>query len=80
MIKTKYLLWLGISSAAGAATGMLAHRKSPAQGGLIGAAVGLLAGSMAVEVHRRRAEHDDGIGYYSKSSPLYGDFDDAEYF
>ncbi|MBZ0157472.1 MAG: hypothetical protein K8I29_14840 [Alphaproteobacteria bacterium] len=79
MIKAKYLLWLGISSAAGAATGILSHRKSPEQGGLIGAAVGFLAGSLAVEMHRRLADEDDGISYYSKSSPLYEDFDEAEY-
>lgn len=73
----KTLVWLGISAATGAAAGILLNRRNPKQGGLIGAALGTLAGSVAAELYRTVSE--DGIVYYSKSSPLYEDSDDVEY-
>lgn len=78
MKKLNYLILLGVTAAAGTAAGILSNRDNPKQGGLIGAAAGLLAGSVAVEVYHRMTA-DDGIGYYTQSSPLYEDFEDIEY-
>lgn len=78
MKNNKYLLLLGIAAAAGAAAGVLSDRKHPAQGGLLGAAAGLLAGSVSVSVHKMLTE-DDGYTYYSQSSPLYEAADDLDF-
>lgn len=65
-----YLLILGITAAAGAAAGMISNRRHTAQGGLIGAASGLLAGAVTAELYRRKRLYDS-IDFYSSSSELY---------
>ena len=70
MKKSHYLLWLGISAAAGTVLGMLADRKHPAKGILFGAAAGVVAGSVVAGVYQYVTEGEK-IPYYSKSSPLY---------
>jgi hypothetical protein len=69
MEKTHYFIWLGISAAAGAVLGMLADRKEPAKGSLIGTAAGVIAGSVAAGIYHQVTREQ--IPYYSKSSPLY---------
>lgn len=72
MKKSHYLIWLGISTAAGTALGMLAGRKHPAKGGLFGAATGVVAGSVIAGIYRYVTSVEK-VPYYSKSSPLYDD-------
>jgi hypothetical protein len=78
MGRTKYLIWLGVSTAVGTAAGMLYSKDNPQKGGLIGAAIGALAGAASAELCRQISEND-GIRYYSKTSPFYKDYDEAEY-
>jgi hypothetical protein len=70
MKRSDYLIWLGISAAAGTALGMLADRKHPAKGSLLGAAAGVVAGSVAAGIYQY-VTSGEKIPYYSKSSPLY---------
>jgi hypothetical protein len=70
MKRSDYLIWLGISVAAGTALGMLADRKHPAKGSLLGAAAGVVAGSVAAGIYQY-VTSGEKIPYYSKSSPLY---------
>ncbi len=69
MKKSDYLIWIGMAAAAGTAIGLLSGRKHPAMGGLLGAAAGVVAGSVAAGVYEyaRREE----IPYYSSLSPQY---------
>ena len=71
--RSHYLIWVGLAAAAGASIGLLAGRKRPVEVGLLGAAAGALAGSLAAGVceYAKREE----IPYYSSLSPLY---DEAE--
>ncbi len=73
MNKTTYLLLLGVSAAAGTALGMLADRRHPAQGGILGAAAGVVAGSVAAGVYQYIEANK--IPYYSSASSLYEDLD-----
>jgi hypothetical protein len=68
-----YIIWIGMAAAAGTAIGLLAGRKQPAKGGLLGAAAGILAGSVAAGVYEYATREE--IPYYSSLSPLY---DEAE--
>ncbi|MEW6584939.1 MAG: hypothetical protein AB1442_04930 [Nitrospirota bacterium] len=70
MKKSNCLIWLGISAAAGTAFGILAGRKYPAKGSLLGAAVGVIAGSVAAGICRC-VTSGEKVPYYSESSPLY---------
>ncbi|HYQ48269.1 MAG TPA: hypothetical protein VEP69_04315, partial [Thermodesulfovibrionales bacterium] len=67
------LMMLGIAAAAGAAAGMLADRKNPARGGVLGAAAAVVAGSVAAGVYRYMQV--SGIPYYSSASSLYEETD-----
>jgi len=78
MKKNDYLIWLGISAAAGAVFGTVLSEANPKKGGLLGALAGVLTGSAALEVYERMTD-DDGIIYYTKSSPQYEDPDDGDY-
>lgn len=79
MKRSNYLIWLGIGTATGAVTGILSNHRHPEKGGLIGAAMGALAGTIAAKLYKCITEEDKGISYYTKSSPLYEDFNDIEY-
>ena len=79
MKKRNDFLVIGLSAAAGAAAGILSNRKKPGQGCLIGAIAGAIAGAAATELINRNSPVDDGIGYYSNSSPQYEDSEDIEY-
>lgn len=70
MKRSHYFIWLGISAAAGAVLGMLADRKEPAKGSLIGTTAGVVAGSVAAGIYHQVTSGEQ-IPYYSKSSPLY---------
>ena len=74
MKKSHYLIWLGISAAAGTVLGMLADRKHPAKGSLLGAAAGVVAGSVVAGVYQY-VSAGEKVPYYSKSSPLYDELD-----
>ncbi|MGO9378716.1 MAG: hypothetical protein ACLPN1_17040 [Dissulfurispiraceae bacterium] len=79
MNKSKYLITLGISATAGALAGIISTRKNPALGGVVGAAAGAAVAAIAVSSYTRLMEQaDDGIDYYSETSPLYHGFDDIE--
>lgn len=73
MKRSDYIIWVGMAAAAGTAIGLLADRKHPAKGGLLGAAAGILAGSVAAGVYEYATREE--IPYYSSLSPLY---DEAE--
>lgn len=73
MKKTDYLIMLGVAAAAGTAAGILADRKKPAKGGLLGAMACVVAGSVAAGVFHYVTE--EKVPYYSTSSPLYEDID-----
>jgi hypothetical protein len=79
MKAANYLKWIGVAAAAGTALGMISNLKKPEQGGLIGAAVGVIAGSVAAELYKRMKTDEDGVNYYTKSSPLYESFKDIGY-
>lgn len=80
MGKISSILWLGTFTAAGSAIGLMANRRKPACGGLIGAAAGVVAGSVFNMLHENSGPDDDGrIKYYSKSLPSYGDPDEVGY-
>ncbi|MBM4144715.1 MAG: hypothetical protein FJ240_00345 [Nitrospira sp.] len=70
MKKSHYLIWLGISAAAGTFLGMLAERKHPAKGSLFGAAAGVVAGSVVAGVYQY-VTTGEKVPYYSKSSAFY---------
>ena len=74
MKKSHYLIWLGISVAAGTVLGLLADRKQPAKGSLFGAAAGFVAGSVVAGVYQY-VTAGEKVPYYSKSSPLYDEPD-----
>ncbi|MDQ7788021.1 MAG: hypothetical protein RDU01_10465 [Thermodesulfovibrionales bacterium] len=70
MKRSHYLLWLGISAAAGTALGMFTDRRHPLKGGLIGITAGVVAGSVASAAYHYVSSREK-IPYYSKSSPFY---------
>ncbi len=79
MKETKYLLLLGILAATGATAGILANRKKPELGSLLGAVAGVAAATLVTFAYKGLKEQvDSGIDYYSETSPLYQDFDDIE--
>ncbi len=73
MKRSDYFIWIGMAAAAGTAIGVLAGRKQPAKSGLLGAAAGIVAGSLAAGVYDYATREE--IPYYSSLSPLY---DEAE--
>jgi hypothetical protein len=73
MNKANYLLVLGIAAAAGTALGMLADRRHPAKGGILGAAAGVVASSVAAGVYHYIEVSK--IPYYSSASSLFNDLD-----
>jgi len=76
MKNSRYLLWLGVATAAGTAAGMLADRREPARGGLLGGAAGMIAASV-VTGFRECVSSRKSVPFYSSSSPLYDDTDAA---
>ncbi|MFZ5908364.1 MAG: hypothetical protein ACOYVJ_13355 [Nitrospirota bacterium] len=73
MKRSNFLLWIGISVAAGAVLGIVADRKDPMKGGLIGTAAGMVTGSVAAASYQFVVSREK-IPYYSKSSPFYDEF------
>lgn len=73
MKKADYLILLGIAAAAGTTLGMLADRRHPAKGGLLGATAGVVAGSVAAGVYRYMEVNR--IPYFSSASSLYEELD-----
>ncbi|NWF98921.1 MAG: hypothetical protein HXY52_08330 [Nitrospirae bacterium] len=63
---------LGIPAVAGAMLGLIANKKHPVKGSLLGATTGVLAGSAVVAAYNL-IETENKVPYYSKSSPLYED-------
>ncbi|MEW6117106.1 MAG: hypothetical protein AB1553_09430 [Nitrospirota bacterium] len=58
----------------------MTYPKRPVLGGIIGAAVGIVAGSLIGTVYAQvREEQGGGIEYYSESSPLYEGSDEIGY-
>lgn len=79
MKKSNWLILIGVSALAGTAAGMLASQESPKKGGLIGAAAGILTGTVSAKIYQCVTEEDNGISYYTKSSQLYQNYNDTEY-
>ncbi len=71
--RSDYIIWIGIGAVAGTAFGLLAGRKNRAKNGLLGAAAGVVAGSVVAGVYDYATREE--IPYYSSLSPLY---DEAE--
>ncbi len=69
MKKSDYLIWIGTAAAAGTAIGLLTGQKHPARGGLLGAAAGVIAGSVAAGFYEYATREE--IPYYSTLSPQY---------
>jgi hypothetical protein len=73
MKSAQYFIWLGVATAAGTAIGMLSDRRHPAKGSLLGAAAGMVAGSVAAGVYQYISL--EKVPYYSTESSLYDDID-----
>lgn len=73
MNKRRYLIWLGVATAAGTALGVLSDRRHPAKGSLLGATAGMVAGSVAAGVYEYISS--EKVPYYSTESSLYDDID-----
>jgi hypothetical protein len=73
MKKADYLILLGIAAAAGTTLGILADRRYPAKGGILGATAGIVAGSVAAGVYQYIEANR--IPYYSSASSLYDELD-----
>lgn len=71
----KNIIFIGASTAIGTVAGMIANPKNPTKSSLLGALIGLTAGT-AVSVFLDMGE-DASINYYGKSSGLYEGYDDA---
>ena len=69
MKKSDYIIWIGMAAAAGTALGLFAGRKHPSRYGLLGAAAGVVAGSVAAGVYEYATREE--IPYYSSLSPQY---------
>lgn len=74
MKRSNYLLVLGLAAAAGAAIGALSERKYPLKSGALGAAAGVVAGSVAAGVYEYVSSREK-VPFYSSSSPLYEETD-----
>lgn len=73
-------MMISASAAAGAAAGLLATPRRPKSGCLTGAFAGLAAGTLAAVICRQReAVVMDRFGYYSDSSSLYEEDNEASY-
>ena len=70
MKRSNYLILLCVSAAAGTAIGMLAERKQKVKGGLLGAATGIVAGSVAAAAYEYVTSKEK-LPYYSELSSLY---------
>lgn len=77
--RRNFLLWILVGAAAGTAAGMLSSPRRPGQAGLVGGAAGILVGTAVAAIHQRVIDANDGIGFYSNSSPLYWRDEDLEY-
>lgn len=77
MKKADCITWLTISAAIGAAAGFLSNPGKPKHSVFTGAAVGIIAGSLTTAFCRLLKKGDDGINYYTKSSPLYENSEDS---
>jgi hypothetical protein len=75
MNKTDYVIWLGLAAAAGGVLGLLADRKKPAEGGLLGAAAGIAAGMVIAGVYEYANREE--IPFYTSLSPMYEEADVA---
>lgn len=69
MKKSDYIIWIGMTAAAGTALGLLAGREHPVRGGLLGGVAGVVAGSVAAGVYEYATREE--IPYYSSLSPQY---------
>jgi hypothetical protein len=67
----RYIIMLG--AAAGAAIGMLKDRKHPFKGGILGAAAGVAAGSVAAGIYEYIVKEQ--VPFYSSTSLLYEEED-----
>lgn len=70
MKRSSYFLLLCVSAAAGTTIGMLTERQNTAKGGVLGAAAGIVAGSVAAGVYEYVTSREE-YPYYSEVSPLY---------
>lgn len=75
MKRSNFFIWVGMAVAAGTAVGMFTKRKDLAKDGLLGAAIGVVAGLVAVGVYEYATRNE--IPYYSSLSPLYDEADVA---
>jgi hypothetical protein len=73
--RSPYMIWLCAGASAGAAVGLCAGRKRPVKAGLIGAAAGIIAGSVAAEVYDYMSRQR--VPFYTSLSPLYEEQDTA---
>jgi len=71
MKRSDYLIWLCVSAAAGTTIGMLSERKHAAKAGLVGAAAGMVAGSVAAATYEYVTSKKEKLPYYSEFSQLY---------
>ncbi|MBF0327892.1 MAG: hypothetical protein HQL10_01910 [Nitrospirae bacterium] len=80
MDRKNCMLIMAIGSAIGGIAGLLAKPQNPKEGGFLGIAAGIIAGAMGAAAYSLIAKDNDGIGYYSKSSPLYDDSGESSCF
>ena len=70
MKRSNYLIWLCASASAGTVVGMLAGRKKRVKNTLLGAAAGIVAGSVAAATYEYVTSKEK-LPYYSEFSSLY---------
>lgn len=74
MKRSHYFIWLCVSAAAGTSIGMLSESKQTAKAGLLGAAAGIVAGSVAAATYEYVTSREK-FSYYSELSPLYDELE-----
>ncbi len=73
----KNIVFVGASTALGAITGLISNPQNPNRSGLLGAAIGLAAGTLMSVLIYKGLSDDSSINYYGKSSGLYEGYDDS---
>ncbi len=73
----KNILFVGASTALGTIAGLLCNPQNPCKSSILGAAIGMVAGTVVSTLICKGICEDSSINYYGKSSGLYEGYDEA---
>lgn len=73
----KNIVFVGASTALGAIAGLISNPQNPKKGGIVGATIGMAAGTLVSALICRGLCDNSSITYYGKSSGLYEGDDDS---